>query len=142
MIGKVVRPIVAPREALRQPVGEWQIADDGKDIAGELQSLPSPPLPLGYKTMKRSLSCFVALACLIAVPYAQAEVRLPKIFGDSMVLQQQSQVAVWGWADADEAVTVSLGDAKAEAKAGADGKWMTKLATPAAGGPIELKGKG
>lgn len=97
---------------------------------------------LGFKVMKRSLSWLIAITCMSAASFAQAEVRLPKIFGDSMVLQQQSQVAVWGWADADEAVTVSLGDAKAEAKAGADGKWMTKLATPAAGGPFELKVKG
>ena len=35
-----------------------------------------------------------------------ATVKLPAIFGDHMVLQQKSQVAVWGWADPGEKVTV------------------------------------
>jgi sialate O-acetylesterase len=86
------------------------------------------------------LSALIAAA--IGVSTARADVRLPKIFGDSMVLQQQSQAAVWGWADADEEVTVSLGDAKATAKASADGKWLTKIQTPAAGGPFTLTVKG
>lgn len=90
--------------------------------------------------MKRCLSFLLALA---AFPLAaQADVRLPKVFGDSMVLQQQSQAAIWGWAEKGEEVTVALGEAKASAKTGDDGKWTLKLATPAAGGPFELKVKG
>ena len=43
----------------------------------------------------------------------------------------------------DEEVTVTLGEAKATTKAGADGKWMVKIATPAASGtPLELVVKG
>ena len=59
-----------------------------------------------------------------------------------MVLQQQSQAAVWGWAEAGEDVTVSLAGTQAATKAGADGKWLVKLQTPAAGGPHELVVKG
>ena len=73
---------------------------------------------------------------------ARADVRLAKIFGDHMVLQQKTDAAIWGWADADEEVTVTLGDAKATTKAGGDGKWLMKLATPAAGGPYEIVVKG
>jgi sialate O-acetylesterase len=79
---------------------------------------------------------------VIGATAARGDVRLPKLFGDSMVLQQQSQAAIWGWADADEEVTVSLGETKATAKAGADGKWLTKIQTPAAGGPLTLTVKG
>jgi sialate O-acetylesterase len=86
--------------------------------------------------------CGTAFMLLLTASAARADVRLPKVFGDHMVLQQKSEAAVWGWADADEEVTVTLGDAKATAKTGADGKWMTKLATPAAGGPHELVVKG
>ncbi len=88
--------------------------------------------------------CFSTLAMMLLAPVgmARADVRLPKVFGDHMILQQKTEAPVWGWADADEEVTVTLGDAKATAKAGADGKWMTKLATPAAGGPFWLNVKG
>ena len=58
-----------------------------------------------------------------------------------MVLQQKTEAAVWGWAEPGEEVTVSLGDAKADAKAGDDGKWSLKLATPAAGGPVRTEGQ-
>ncbi len=91
--------------------------------------------------MKRCLVLFFVLAAAIPLT-ARGDVKMPKIFGDSMVLQQKSQAAVWGWAEKGEEVTVSLGETKASAKAGEDGKWSLKLATPAAGGPFEMKIKG
>jgi sialate O-acetylesterase len=95
----------------------------------------------------RSMFCVRWLAAMAAVALlgqaARADVRLPAIFGDHMVLQQKTEAPVWGWADADEEVTVSLGEAKATTKAGADGKWLVKIATPAASGtPLELVVKG
>jgi sialate O-acetylesterase len=89
-----------------------------------------------------ALPACLALLLLSSLP-ARADVRLPAIFGDHMVLQQKTEAPVWGWADADEEVTVSLGEAKATTKAGADGKWLVKLATPAASAtPQELIVKG
>lgn len=83
------------------------------------------------------------LALLTAVPAAWADVKLPQIFGDHMVLQQKSDAAVWGWAEPNEEVTVTLGDAKATAKTGADGKWKTKIAVPAGSDkPLTLSVKG
>ena len=58
---------------------------------------------------------------------AQADVKLASIFGDSMVLQQELPVPVWGWADPNESVTVSLGDQSKNAKADAKGKWQVNL---------------
>jgi sialate O-acetylesterase len=58
---------------------------------------------------------------------ANANVRLPAIFGDHMVLQQDIKIPVWGWADPNEKITVSLGSNSAETVAGADGKWKIAL---------------
>ncbi|MGI8980395.1 MAG: sialate O-acetylesterase [Pirellulaceae bacterium] len=91
--------------------------------------------------MKRIATLLLFLAATFPLA-ARGEVKLPKIFGDSMVLQQKSQAAVWGWADKGEEVTVTLGETKVSATAGDNGKWSLKLATPAAGGPFELKVKG
>ena len=91
--------------------------------------------------MKRFLTLLVLLAAAFPLA-ARGDVKLPKVFGDSMVLQQKAQAAVWGWADKGEEVTVSLGETKASATAGDNGKWSLKLATPPAGGPFELKIKG
>ena len=93
--------------------------------------------------MKRSFCLAIALAALVIGAPAFADVTLPRIFGDHMVLQQKTEAPVWGWADPDEEVTVTLGEAKATAKAGADRKWMVKIATPAASGTaLELVVKG
>ena len=45
--------------------------------------------------------------------------RLPKIFGDHMVLQRDKPINVWGWAEPGEDVKVTLGAASASTKAGA-----------------------
>ena len=68
-----------------------------------------------------------------------AEVKLPKILGDNMVLQQQTEVRLWGWADPDEEVTVQFQEQKVSTKADANGRWLVKLRTPEAGGPYEVQ---
>lgn len=74
-----------------------------------------------------------------AVLPAQADVRLPKIFGDHMVLQRQAPIRLWGWADPSEQVTATLADRSATASAGTDGRWSLTLESLPAGGPYELK---
>lgn len=95
-------------------------------------------------TLRMTCRALFALALILTLTTGstRADVKLPKVFGDHMVLQQKAEVAIWGTAEAGEDVAVSLGEAKAAAKAGADGKWVAKLATPAAGGPHELIVKG
>ncbi len=70
-----------------------------------------------------------AAACLLlnTTPSVYAEVKLASIFGDSMVLQRDLPVPVWGWADADEDVTVKFGEQAIVAKADQSGRWQVKL---------------
>lgn len=73
-----------------------------------------------------------------------ADVKLPAIFGDHMVLQQDGKIPVWGWADPGEKVTVSIGSDKAETTTGADGKWRVDLAampTTSTGVTMTVTGK-
>jgi len=81
----------------------------------------------------------VAVAVGSLMTPAMAEVRLPAIFGSHMVLQQQIKIPVWGWADAGEAVTVTLGDHTAKTTADANGKWRVDLdPLPAGTAPLSL----
>lgn len=68
---------------------------------------------------------------------AHADVRLPAMISDNMVLQQKTEVAIWGWADPGEKIEVQ-GDwqwfRKAKTVADDNGCWNVKLKTPAAGG--------
>lgn len=87
--------------------------------------------------MKRfyRLQSLVAIALLCAISPAMAATKLPVVIGDNMVLQRDMAVPVWGWDTAGTQVTVTLGEAKATAKANADGKWTVSLPPLKAGGP-------
>lgn len=65
---------------------------------------------------------------------ASATIVLPKVLGSNMVLQQNSEVNLWGQADANKKVTiiVSWQKGKIQTVADGDGKWAVKVATPAA----------
>ncbi len=71
-----------------------------------------------------------------------AEVTLPNVFGDHMVLQQGQKNRVWGKANAGEEVVVKIGDQTHKATAGADGAWQVMLDPLSVGGPLELVVKG
>ncbi len=64
-----------------------------------------------------------------------AQVRLPSILGDHMVLQRERPVTLWGWDDAGAGVTVTLGQTIAKATTDQDGRWAVQLPAMAAGGP-------
>lgn len=68
----------------------------------------------------------------------RAEVRLPNVFGDHMVLQRDQPNPVWGKAAAGEQVTVSIADQTHTAQADAAGDWRVTLAPLGLGEPLEL----
>jgi sialate O-acetylesterase len=65
-------------------------------------------------------------------------VQVNPIFGDHMVLQRDKPIVIWGTADPDEAVEVSLQGVSVSAKTGPDGDWSVELPPMTAGGPYEL----
>lgn len=85
----------------------------------------------------------LALA-MLAVP-ASADVRLPAILSDHMVLQRAASVPVWGWAAPNEAVSVQFGAQTRSTRAGADGRWRVHLdlrTAPRAPGVLAVRGQG
>ncbi|HHM13062.1 MAG TPA: sialate O-acetylesterase, partial [Planctomycetaceae bacterium] len=88
-------------------------------------------------------SFFVAMAMVFAGGVsAWAELKLPAIFSDHMVLQREKPIPVWGWDNPGTEVTVTLGDQSVKARADAQGRWKATLPARAAGGPLELTVKG
>ncbi|HOS43147.1 MAG TPA: sialate O-acetylesterase, partial [Armatimonadota bacterium] len=77
----------------------------------------------------------LALTCCSAV---LAEVRLPTLFSDGMVLQRNAPVPVWGWAAPGEAVTITLDQQQVTATTDAAGAWKTTLKPMKAGGPFAM----
>ena len=68
----------------------------------------------------------LSLLAAFALP-ARGDVKLPALFSDHMVLQQDIAIPVWGWAVPGESVTVSIAGEKQTTTTGANGKWMVKL---------------
>jgi sialate O-acetylesterase len=68
----------------------------------------------------------------------QAEVRLPYILSDNMVLQRDIPVNIWGWADPGERVQVLFNGQKVSAKAARNGEWRVQLEPISAGGPFDM----
>lgn len=89
------------------------------------------------KTASRPLLAALTFT-LAALTNLHADVRLPAIFSDHMVLQRDAVVPVWGWADAGEKVTVSIAGQTKTATADAAGKWSVKLDKLAAGDALTL----
>ncbi|MCC6680683.1 MAG: 9-O-acetylesterase [Phycisphaeraceae bacterium] len=82
--------------------------------------------------------CFLGLILALASP-ALAEVSVPNVFSDHMVLQRQTDAPIWGKAEPGERVSVQLADkAPVSASADKDGKWQVRLPTGEAVGPFTL----
>ncbi|KDN56507.1 sialate O-acetylesterase [Flavobacterium seoulense] len=87
--------------------------------------------------MKNLIIAFLVILTSFQV---KAKIKLPALFSDNMMLQQQSNAPIWGWADKNQNVKITTSwDAKTyDVKADKNGKWKLALQTPVAGGPYEI----
>ena len=94
--------------------------------------------------MKISMRNLIAVtgALLALAPCARADVKLPAIFSDHMVLQAGTSVPVWGWAASGEEVTVTIAGQTKKVSASTEGKWQVKLDPLPIGTPATLTVKG
>lgn len=90
--------------------------------------------------MNRQRSLFLFSILIICSTVLQAEVKLPAIFGNGMVLQRNTDATIWGTATKNSQITITTSWNKKEylTKATANGEWKAKVATPEAGGPYSI----
>src|SRR5882757_887479 len=69
---------------------------------------------------------------------AVAQVRLPRLVRDSMVLQRDVPIRIWGWAGRGEKVTIRFNNRAYRTTASADGRWTASLSPMAGGGPYTM----
>ncbi|SDF53041.1 sialate O-acetylesterase [Chitinophaga filiformis] len=69
----------------------------------------------------------------------QAQVRLPRLISDNMVLQRETQLNLWGWATPGENITISFAGKQYETITPADGHWRVAIPPMEAGGPYDMK---
>ncbi len=94
-----------------------------------------------YTAMPKSAFFKPLFLILLFVPlFGWATIQLPSFFSDGMVLQQQTNVSLWGWASANAKVkiTSSWNNKTYTTVANDKGKWNVKLITTSAGGPYTI----
>jgi sialate O-acetylesterase len=89
--------------------------------------------------MKQLRTIFLVISLLfIIIGQAIADIKLPAVVGNNMVLQQNKPLKIWGWADPEESVKVQINKNRAKTKADKNGKWNVTLSEMKAGGPYKM----
>ena len=94
---------------------------------------------MSYKRKSRLVGLVVGLV-LFSAGAVVADVRLPAVIGDNMVLQRGEKVTIWGWADPGEEVTVGVSWSQMKWAVTADekGEWSFRMNSPKTGGPYRM----
>ncbi len=98
-------------------------------------------LAKGNPVKKQAILLGAALAAAVASA-ASADVTLPKVISDGMVLQRNAPIKLWGKAAPGESVTVFLGNSQRTVSADEAGEWEATLPKMPAGGPFTLQVRG
>lgn len=97
------------------------------------------PKNIGMNVLKRS---FLLFAICLFSSSAFAEIQLPKLISDGMVLQRNQELTIWGWASPGEDVTLTFKNNEFSTTADADGNWEIQLPPQKAGGPYKMMFEG
>lgn len=86
---------------------------------------------------------FVIIILVNLVMQCTGQVKLPQLVRDSMILQRDVPVKIWGWSSPKEKIKIEFNKRKYSLKADADGNWSVILPQQKAGGPysMEISGK-
>jgi sialate O-acetylesterase len=88
-----------------------------------------------------SKTCLILLIQIMTFPFfIRGQVKLPPFFSDGMILQQQTNVSIWGWANQKTKIkiTTSWNKKTYYGTANSNKKWIIKVETPVAGGPYSM----
>ena len=89
--------------------------------------------------MKKNIFLLIAF---ISTVQLFANITLPKIFGDNMVLQRNKSIPLWGWGSPNEKITIQFNHQAIQVTTDLNGNWKVNLKKEAAGGPYQLVLKG
>ncbi len=91
--------------------------------------------------MRHRFNYFILLLIgfLFLAQVSHAQVRLPQLVRDSMVLQRDAPIKIWGWASPGEKIRIGFDHKHYKAVTHPDGKWMVVLAAMKTGGPYTME---
>lgn len=88
------------------------------------------------------IGSILLFVCAWWVSPVAGDVEMPLLFGDHMILQQETDIPVWGWADPGEKVVVTLGDQTRETQADTSGAWRIDFDAMSSSSALVLKVSG
>ena len=93
--------------------------------------------------MQRIKHIIFITAGIILFQTTYAQIKLPRLVRDSMILQRDANITIWGWAATNEKITVKFNNKTYKTKADASGNWFVSLSPTKAGGPytMDITGK-
>jgi sialate O-acetylesterase len=86
--------------------------------------------------MKRVI--YILFTSLLYIPVL-AQVKLPRLISDNMVLQRDAKLTIWGWAAVGEKISLRFKEKTYTTTAGADSTWTVTLPAQKAGGPYDME---
>src|SRR5687768_2772169 len=92
-----------------------------------------------YSSVMRTRYIFSSIIFFIFSFQAQAQIRLPRLVRDSMILQRETALNIWGWSSPGEKITIQFRGKKFSTKADDKGKWSRPIPAQKAGGPFTMK---
>ncbi|WP_159023901.1 sialate O-acetylesterase [Formosa sp. L2A11] len=97
-------------------------------------------MKIQYRTYNLKTCWLLLVVLFLSFPQTVlADVKLHTIFSDHMVIQRETVIPIWGWADANEIITIETSwGASAQVITDTDGTWRADLETPEAGGPYKI----
>ena len=86
----------------------------------------------------KKINPLLALLLLLNLESINAQVRLPRLVRDSMILQRDTKIKIWGWAAKNEKINIKFNSKSYKTTTGGDGKWLIQLPPMKAGGPYTM----
>src|SRR3978361_123812 len=89
--------------------------------------------------MKINIKLIILICIVICVNQSlQAQVRLPQLISDGMILQRDTKLNIWGWASPGEKIAIKFHNKKYSTTTSNDGKWLVILHPLKSGGPYQM----
>jgi len=86
----------------------------------------------------KKINPLLPLLLLLNLESINAQVRLPRLVRDSMILQRDTKINIWGWAAKNEKINIKFNKKSYKTTTGSDGKWLIQLPPMKAGGPYTM----
>ena len=99
-------------------------------------------LRIGSRIVPKSKRCSMLIVVFAAVMSLCAQLRLPKLVSDGMILQRDAELTIWGWADHNENITIDFKGESYHTVADSSGEWKLILPEQKTGGPYTMQIKG